>query len=279
MKRLQARSQAHYRKARRSGRQQLGVIQKKPFDWGRFGYSLYRLLRFIFLILLLVGIVAGPYYGWQYLKENNLFFKIETVSVYGEVKHLPQERINGLVKDAVGQNLIGLDIQKYQDNILSETWIKTVSLKRKWLHELEVHLVEQDPIAIWNESRMVDEAGDIFTPSFIPEAPWVYLSGPDDRVQEVLLVYEETKRRLTDQGFNLKQIVLDENDSWTILLDDNLLLIMGSEDYSQRLSRFLRQFPDRGVLEVIQHIDFRYKNGFSVKWKEDQADNEIEKKR
>lgn len=276
MQRLQAPLQAHYRKTRMKGRQQLGVVQKKSFDWGRFGYSLYRFLRFIFLILLLVGIIAGPYYGWQYLKENNLFFKIETVSVYGDVEHLPQERINELVKDAVGQNLIGLDIQKYQDNILSESWIKSVSLKRQWLHELEVHLVEQDPVAIWNESQMVDNDGEIFMPSFIPDAPWVSLLGPDDKVRDVLVVYEETKTRLASAGFNLKQIVLDDNDSWTILLDNDLLLIMGSEDYSQRLSRFLRQFPDRNVLEVIQHIDFRYKNGFSVKWKEDHISNEID---
>ncbi|UNM95123.1 cell division protein FtsQ/DivIB [Ignatzschineria rhizosphaerae] len=269
MKRLQSPSQTRYRKARKKGRNQLGVVQKKPFDWGRFGYVLYRFFRFVFLVLLLVGIVAGPYYGWQYLKENNLFFKIETVSVYGEVDHLSQERINELVKDAVGQNLIGLDMQQYQDNILSESWIKSVSLKRQWLHELEVYLVEQDPIAIWNETQMVDADGEIFTPSFIPDQPWVYLSGPKEKVSDILVVYEETQRRLTNAGFQLKEIVLDENESWTILLDNDLLLIMGSEDYSQRLSRFLRQFPDRNVLDVIQHIDFRYKNGFSVKWKED----------
>lgn len=278
MKRLQTPSQAQYRKARNKGRQQFGVVQKKPFDWRRFGYSLYRFLRFIFLVLLLVGIVAGPYYGWQYLKNNNLFFQIDTVSVYGEVEHLPQERVNELVKDAVGQNLIGLDMQQYQDNILSESWIKSVSLKRQWLHELEVHLVEQDPIAIWNETQMVDREGEIFTPSFVPDAPWVHLSGPNEKVQEVLKVYEETKTKLANAGFVLEQIVLDENDSWTILLDNHLLLIMGSEDYSQRLSRFLRQFPDRDVLDVIQHIDFRYKNGFSVKWKEDHINDEIERK-
>ena len=279
MKRLQTASQPRPRKARKKGRNQLGVVQKKPFDWGRFGYAIYRFLRFVFLLLLLVGVFAGPYYGWQYLKENNLFFKIETVSVYGEVEHLPQERINELVKDAVGQNLIGLDMQLYQDNILSETWVKSVSLKRQWLHELEVYLVEQDPIAIWNETQMVDSDGAIFTPSFIPDAPWVFLSGPDEKVKEVLRVFEETQNRLTSAGFRLKQIVLDENESWTILLDNNLLLIMGSEDYSQRLSRFLRQFPDRNVLDVIQHIDFRYKNGFSVKWKEDHINNEIERKK
>lgn len=279
MKRLKTPSQAHYRKVRRKGRQQFGVVQKKPFDWGRFGYSLYRILRFVFLILLLVVIVAGPYYGWQYLKNNNLFFKIETVSVYGEVTYLPQERVNELVEGAVGQNLIGLDMRQYQKNLLSETWIKSVALKRQWLHELEVHLVEQNPIAIWNETQMIDAEGAVFTPSFIPDAAWVLLSGPEGKEREMLSVYEETEKKLINAGFQLEQIVLDENESWTILLDNDLLLIMGSEDYSQRLSRFLRQFQDRDVLDVIQHIDFRYKNGFSVKWKEDHISNEIERKK
>ena len=278
MNKLKLNSQASYRKARVKGRHQSGVIQKRPFDWGRLGHFLYRSLRFLFLTILLVVIVVGPFYGWQYLKKSNIFFKIDTVSVYGEVKHLPQERINELVKDGVGQNLIGLNMQQYQDNILAESWIKSVSLKRNWFHELEVHIVEEQPIAIWNENRMLDIHGEVFSPSFIPEEDWVLLSGPDDKALEVLKVYHETVAKLEGSGFALQQLALDENDSWTILLDNNLLLIMGSEDFRQRLRRFLRQFPDRDVLDLIQHIDFRYKNGFSVKWKEGQNNSGIERK-
>ena len=279
MKRLYKASHAPQRKVRRKGRHQFGVVQKKSFNWKRFGYLLYRFIRFLLLLSLLVGIVVGPYYGWQYLKKNNTFFKIETVSVYGEIEYLPQERVNDLVKSAMNQNLIGLNMQQYQDDILQESWVKSVSLKRQWLHELEVYLVEESPIAIWNEQYMVDANGGVFEPSFIPEGNWVYLSGPSNKIPEILVIYDETYKQLGKSGFSLKKIGLDENGSWTILLGNDLLLIMGSEDYSQRLSRFLRQFPDRDVLEMIQHIDFRYKNGFSVKWREDQIKDEIEMSR
>lgn len=211
----------------------------------------------------------GPYYGWQYLKENNTFFKIETVTVYGEIEYLPEERINALIQDAVGGNLIGLDMQGYQDSILAESWVKTVSLKRKWLHELEIYIEEEAPVAIWNETDMVDQEGNVFTPSFIPNRPWVYLSGPADKPKEVLKTYELAREMLASSGFKVKEVILDETGSWTILLDNNLNLILGTEDFNQRLQMFLRQFPDQDVLDRIQYIDFRYRNGFSVKWKQD----------
>ncbi len=260
--------QSNYRTSRPKRRQRSGVVQKKPFDWRQFGRFLYRLLRYLLLIALLVAIFVGPYWGWQYLKENNLFFKIETVSVYGEIEHLPEERVNELVKDAIGQNLIGLDMKGYQDEILSESWIKSVSLKRNWFHELEVHIEEQAPVAIWNGVEMIDASGERFTPSFYPQGEWVFLAGPDSRALDVLEVYNRTKERLEGTGFQLSHLSLDESDSWSLVLDDQLLLIMGSENFDQRLERFLRQFSDREVLDRIQHIDFRYKNGFSVKWKE-----------
>lgn len=268
MKRLKKSSRVSYRSNRPKSRQRSGVIQKKPFQWGRLWRAIYRIVRTLLLICLLGVIFAGPYYGWQYLKESNTFFKIETVSVYGEVEHLPEERINRLIKDAVGQNLIGLDMQGYQDHILEESWVKSVSLKRKWFHELEVYIEEEAPIAIWNETDMIDQEGHVFTPSFTPNRSWIYLSGPENKAQEVLGVYERASRMLQGSGFSLKEVVLDETGSWTILLDNNLTLIMGSEDFDQRLQMFLRQFPDKEVLDRIEYIDFRYKNGFSVKWKQ-----------
>lgn len=279
MNRLRIFPKANSRKVRVKSRQHYGVIQKKPFDWARLWRSIYRILRYLFLIGLLLTILIGPYYGWQYLRENNLFFKIETVSVYGEMNYLPEERINELVKGAVGQNLIGLDMKQYQDQILTESWVKSVSLRRKWFHELEVHVEEEMPIAVWNETEMVDRDGETFVPSFIPNQEWVYLNGPKGRSDDVLKVYERIVARLNNTEFALKELILDETESWTIILDNNLMLIMGSEDLDQRLTRFLRQFPDRNVLDRIQHIDFRYKNGFSVKWKESSNSISIENKR
>ncbi len=258
------------RASRSKHRQRHGVVQKKPFDWIGFWRSVRRVLRYILMISILAVIFVGPYYGWQYLKKSNTFFTIETVSVYGDVHYLSEDRVNELVQDAMGQNLVGLDMKAYQDQILAESWIKDVSLNRKWFNELEVYIEEERPLAVWNVVEMVDDSGKTFEPSFIPEnKDWAYLSGDPGKSGEVLDVYLRASDALSKAGFQLKELKLDDTDSWTIILESDLILIMGSEDFDQRLTRFLRQFPDREVLDRIQHIDFRYKNGFSVKWKED----------
>lgn len=263
---------------RARNRQRHGVVHKQPFDWNGFWGSVRRVLRYLLMIGVLAVIFVGPYYGWQYLKRSNAFFTIETVSVYGDVDYLSEERVNELVHGAMGQNLIGLDMKAYQDQILAESWIKDVSLNRKWFNELEVYIEEEQPVAVWNTVEMVDRNGETFEPSFMPQKEWAYLTGPSDTAPKVLDVYLKAEAQLAQAGFNLYELILDDTESWTIVLDNNLILIMGSEDFDQRLVRFLKQFPDRGVLDRIQHIDFRYKNGFSVKWKED-SESFLETKR
>ncbi len=248
-------------------RYQQGVVRRKQFSWKQFWQRFFHLFRWLILLILLILIVAGPYYGWQYLKRSPDLFTIDKVMVYGDLHYLSHEQVNELVKDAVGKNLIGLDIKAYHDQILSDPWIASVDLKRQWFHELDIYLVEQQPVAIWNQTEMLNSSGEIFSPKQIPEEDWVYLTGPDDKAKEVLLFYQNVAPQLTANGFKVKEIILDNQDSWSILLDDDLLLIMGSEELDERLARFLRQSPDRNVLDAISYIDFRYKNGFSVKWK------------
>ncbi len=255
------------RKRGRTRQYQQGVVPRKQFSWKRFWQGCFRFFRWLILVALLIFIVAGPYYGWQYLKSSNVFFTIDKVMVYGDIQYLSHDEVNELVKDAVGQNLVGLDIKEYQNQILQEPWVKSVELKRQWFHQLDIYLTEQQPVAIWNNTQMLNSEGEIFTPQTIPDYDWIYLTGPDDSAKEVLQVYQSVAPQLALNGFRVKEVILDDQDSWSILLDSNLLLIMGTEALDERLARFLRQLPDRNVLDAISHIDFRYKNGFSVKWK------------
>ncbi len=252
----------------KSRRYQQGVVPRKEFSWKRFWEVFFRIIRGFILVALLILIVAGPYYGWQYLKRSSVLFTIDKVMVYGDIHYLSHDRVNELVKDAVGQNLVGLNINEYQNQILSEPWVKSVDLKRQWFHELEVYLTEQKPVAIWNNNEMLNSEGEIFSPNDIPKSDWVYLTGSDENAKEILQVYRKVVPQLAAHGFKVKEIILDEQESWSILLDSNLLLIMGTEALDERLARFLRQLPDQNVLDAISHIDFRYKNGFSVKWKQ-----------
>lgn len=251
----------------KSRRYQQGVVPRKEFSWKRFWEVFFRIVRGFILVALLILIVAGPYYGWQYLKRSTVFFTIDKVMVYGDIHYLPHDRVNELVKDVVGKNLVGLDIKEYQDQILSEPWVKSVDLKRQWFHELDVYLTEQQPVAIWNNTEMLNSEGEIFSPKDIPAYDWVYLTGQDEDSKEILQFYHKVAPQLEANGFKVKEIILDDQDSWSILLDGDLLLIMGTEELDERLSRFLRQLPDQNVLDAISHIDFRYRNGFSVKWK------------
>lgn len=260
--------QRRVKSARRKGRPGGGVVFKKRFDWREFSRKIFRAIRFLSVLSLLIGIFVGPYYAWRYLQKTDILFKINRVSVYGDIHYIPQERINELTKTAIDQNLIGLDMRAYQRNILSEPWIRSVKLRRKWFEELEVVLVEERPVAIWNQTQLIDKKAHTFVPSIIPERDWIELEGPEDEKRLVLNRLGEVLPVLRRAGFELKRLSLDERHSWSFVLANGVRVILGSEDFQMRFQRFINHFQDPELMELISSIDFRYKNGFSVKWKE-----------
>ncbi len=254
--------------AKRKGRQGGSVVLRKPFDWREFGGKILRGIRFLLVLSLLGAIFVGPYYAWRYLQKTDILFKINRVSVYGDIHYIPQERINELTETALDQNLIGLDMREYQRNILSEPWIRSVKLRRKWFEELEVVLVEERPVAIWNKTQLIDKKAHTFVPNEIPKRDWIELEGPEDEKRLMLDRLGEILPTLRRAEIPLKRLALDDRHSWSLELKNGVLVILGSEDFKVRFQRFINHFQEPDLLERVTSIDFRYKNGFSVKWKD-----------
>ncbi len=66
-------------------------------------------------------------------------------------------------------------------------WVSDIYVRRNWPDQVEVTVVEKNAVALWNESTLLSEAGELFTPeaeTYPANLP--QLSGPDGKQVDML---------------------------------------------------------------------------------------------
>ena len=59
---------------------------------------------------------------------------------------------------------------------------------------------------------------------------------------------------------------LDARRSWTLQLDDGLVIRLGNKDVQARLTRFFRVYPRlQQMATQVREMDLRYPNGFAIR--------------
>jgi cell division protein FtsQ len=161
------------------------------------------------------------------------------------------------------------------------TWIREVSLKRRWPNRIIVNIEEQVPVAVWNGEQFLNDAAGVFKHGYIDQAELLpRLSGPAGAEREVLaqfMVWQDWMRRT---GLQLAAIRLDERRSWILLTTDGIAISLGKEQVEARLQRFLRAFPRylQSRAGEMHAVDLRYSNGFAVSWNNPPANDTVVKR-
>ena len=76
-------------------------------------------------------------------------------------------------------------------------------------------------------------------------------------------------------GQRVVALNFEERGAWTLVLENNIKVVVGRSSVNERLERFLDLYTRvlAARAEQIELVDIRYANGVSVKWKP-QADEE-----
>ncbi len=257
---------------KRRGKRGLGAVPRRQVSITELIKRFLRSFWRIFLSLTLLLIISSPYWGWHLLKSYPIF-TIKRVLTFTEgdreLNYLTHERVDDLTQGAVGHNFIGFDVGRYQAAILEEPWIKSAKVERIWPEELKVTIEEEIPVAIYNGEELVDGEGNLFTPKELPYRQFPKLIGPKVYIKEMIDHLYTINNALDPFLLQVDTLIVDERHSWSILLDNGILLVLGSEDFSERFARFVNNYPAQiePRKDEILRIDFRYQDGFSVQWK------------
>ncbi|MDN3522345.1 cell division protein FtsQ/DivIB [Halomonas ramblicola] len=217
------------------------------------------------VVLLLVLFGAGGRALWLWLDRP-----IERVSIRGELGHVSADYLRDRLAPLLrGRTWLSVDVAELRESALAIDWIAEVRVSRQWPDALTFELVEQVPVARWNDDHLLNPRGEPFAlgpvspPGDLPD-----LAGPPGSGAEVLAYHERLAARFVELGLELSQLRLEPRGAWRFQLDDGVWVMLGRNDREARLARLTaawrRQLGDQA--SHIRYIDLRYPNGVAVAW-------------
>jgi len=233
-------------------------------------------LRLVVELTLLVVFTVLMAWLLSYLLDPRTL-PIQQVRLEGEFRHLSTEALQKRVEGHVQGGFFNINVTAVRDRLLSEPWVKEVSVHRVWPDTLQVFVTEHVAIARWGENGLLNTQGELFSPertSFPDNLPLI--AGPEGRHQSMMQKYNYVRQLMQPASMNIRSLTLDERRAWSIETDAGLRIVLGREDFDARIHRFTDLFINRffDSLEKIEIVDMRYPNGFAVKWKNETKTND-----
>lgn len=239
-------------------------------------------LFFILIICISVWIVKSVK-NWM---DNPEQVVLSQLSLSGEHTFTTEDDIRkailglGLPNTYIGQN-----VDDIQQEVLRLPWVMEASVRKQWPDRLIVHVVEHVPAFYWNDLFLLDNDGNVFSVPLdrITDLKLQRLYGPEGKSKTVLETYhklDNISKRLANSQLTLhiNAAISDERNAWQLMVNqcvadfcnDNqeMKLILGSEEVEQRYQQFIKLFPEiqsrMPVNERMVVADLRYENGISV---------------
>jgi cell division protein FtsQ len=204
-----------------------------------------------------MGIVAKEQWPIRWLEINGSFNRVSA------------DQLRGSLAPLLNSSFFAVDLQKLQEAAARNSWLAAVTVQKRWPDTVVVTIEEHEPIAHWNSGYLISSEGAMFPAPDADEIqglPW--LSGPDERLDQVLENWTKFNLTLDVAGLEIDQLKLDARGAWSMRLDKGTQLNLGRDHAGERLERLMiswRTLLQQHDLPPVR-VDLRYSNGFAVNW-------------
>ncbi|WP_297479888.1 cell division protein FtsQ/DivIB [uncultured Photobacterium sp.] len=190
-----------------------------------------------------------------------------------------QGQLHYLTKDDVRQSILHLhhlgsfmtqDVNSIQASVEALPWVAQAAVRKQWPDTIKVFLIENQPVAEWNGTYLVNREGAVFKAPALQVAGLglTNLIGPKGSSEEVLAGLKEMRPVLKKAGFGITSLSFNERRAWRVVLTNGIRLELGHDARMQRIKRFIEIYPEllkQG--KPIDYVDLRYDTGAAVGWK------------
>ncbi|MDG1206703.1 MAG: cell division protein FtsQ/DivIB [Pseudomonadales bacterium] len=230
-------------------------------------------------VLFVLCLVLGVFY--LAFEANRLELDVNYVSVSGNLN--PAQRNDAL--ERLGEIVEkGTELALIKRKIESLSWVYRANVTRDWPDSLDVDVVPEVAVALWNDNAFINQDGSVFLSEFdlIPsqrtKLPQLY--GPQGSELRVSNQYQQLNDALLNAGHSIDLLKLDERGGWSFKNQVGITVLLGKDELTQRVQRFLRvatYVTLKGRIDAVESIDTRYTNGVAIDWKESMESFEIAK--
>jgi len=221
------------------------------------------LYAFAALVVVSLGLFAVDYV----LRPES--FPVRSIRFEGAFGKVDQKALTDAVMGAVRGNFFLVDLDAVRRRAQSVPWVHDVSVRRSWPDGIDIQFTEQQLVARWGKGQWVNAQGETVDlqgqagPDGLPQ-----FQGPDGMTARVLDHYRRLTQILSPLGLTIAQLALSDRQSWSVQLDDHVILTLGREAPEPKVERFVLAYPQTLAARAaqIRRVDLRYTNGFAVEW-------------
>lgn len=223
-------------------------------------------------LMIVIGLAFGSYQLLRVITDENQV-PLEGLILQGQLMHTTEEEIRSAILSGEVGSFFTADVDDIRARIEALPWIFSASIRKEWPGRLRVFVVEQDPIAIWNDGALINVYGQIF---FADPKPFYQvlpeLLGPDHAHQDVLEQFQQMRDLLRIAEMEIIRVQLSERYSLQVWLAQDIELRLGREARLERIQRFMDVYPliIGESSRPVEYADLRYDTGIAIGWRTEQ---------
>lgn len=220
--------------------------------------------------VVLLGVLGGLLGSgtWWLAQVDTL--PIERVQVEGEFRYLGREDLYAVLGDLASGGFFNVNVRAVKEAAETLPWVDKASVRRQWPDTLRIDITEQQPLAYWGQTQMVNVRGEVFEPvAMALSVSLPRFSGPLAISRLVAARYQLLSAELDAAGLGIAELHLSGRRAWEVRLDNGLKLVLGRSMNDAQLHRFVVAYKKvlMGKAPKMEAVDLRYSNGFAVRWK------------
>ncbi|QCU90624.1 cell division protein FtsQ/DivIB [Thiomicrorhabdus sediminis] len=224
-----------------------------------------RIGQFSLLFALLFFIVAAV---WLLLAKQSPFYKpVSHYELLTPLHQVSDVELSDAVSPYLGESFWQLPLQKIQASIVRLDWVHSAQIRRKWPDLLYISISEQQPVARWGESGLINRHGEVFFPRSIAGFEnLVRLQGRLDQSEKVLTEFMQTRQWFAGLDLVIAEMRFSVDNVWQIQLLGGAVIKVDELNYANKIERFIKAYPQLSaeMRNSAQTYDLRYSNGFIV---------------
>lgn len=219
-------------------------------------------------VVILLGLIIGSYQLLHWLTDVDQV-PLEGVVIQGERTFTSDDDVRVAILSGEVGSFFTTDVDDIRARIEALPWVYSASVRKEWPQRLRVYLVEQQPIAVWNQEWLMNRYGELFSadPALVQGAVPEFF-GPVAEEGEVWRQYQRISELLAIHDYQIRRIELSERFAIRIWLNNGIELRLGREARLERIQRFLDLYPliQAESERAIAYADLRYDTGIAIGW-------------
>lgn len=227
--------------------------------------AVLRIVAWLLALALVALPVVAVVNGWIGAER----WPLTRLRVQGELQRVDPAQLRRTVLPYAKRGFFAVRLQDAQDAVEKLPWVERAEVRKRWPDVMEVSIVEHRPFARWGADRLLSEHGKLFpVPPDLAVEKLPQLDGPDSQAQEVVALYNESRRLFAPLGLDVRRLAMDRRGSWSLVLGNGVEVVIGRADARPRLGRFARLLPQllNRNAQPLRRADLRYTNGFALSW-------------